>query len=193
MKKPLEALRDKTTTTVEFRNAAHAICGSLLEKTKMRMRRQRVDSKHIVAVVIFRSAVAFLDAALQAFPDASVGVLGFKRDDLTFKPRFYYENLPPLSKKHTVILFDPMLATGGSAQAALKRLKKRGANVRKIYFVGIVAAPEGLVRIMRLIRKENIVLAAVDKGLDKDKMIVPGVGDFGDRYFGYAGRAVING
>lgn len=192
MEKLLNTLRNKRTETPEFRRAACALCNQLLKKTKMRLKERGVDPKNVVIVIVLRAALAFLDPAVTTFPDAPIGVLGFKRDDRTFKPRLYYENLPRPLKKHNILLLDPMLATGGSAEAAVRLLKKRGAHAGTIYFVGIVAAPEGINRLAKLIPKHNCFLAAVDKGLDNRRMIVPGIGDFGDRYFGYAGRAIIS-
>lgn len=192
MEKLLNTLRNKRIGTPEFRRAAHILCNQLLRKTKVHLKEYSIDPKNVVVVIILRAAVAFLDSAIKTFPNAPIGVLGFKRDEHTFKPRLYYENLPKLLKKHVVLLLDPMLATGGSAEAAVKLLQKRGANAGAIYFVGIVAAPEGINRLAKLIPKDNCFLASVDAGLDDKGMIVPGVGDFGDRYFGYTGRAIIS-
>jgi len=168
-----------------FRSAAERACGDLMRQVRKRMSEKRINPDNVIVVIILRAATAFLSAATRAFPDAPVGVLGLKRDERTLKPRWYYENLPAISKKNTVILLDPMLATGGSAKAAVERLRERGANPKNMHFVGVVAAPAGVARLAELIPRENILVAAVDKGLDERGMIVPGIGDFGDRYFGY--------
>lgn len=182
----LKTLRNRRTGTAAFRAASRTLCDGLMRKLKKLLRERNVDPAQIVAVIILRAAVAFLGAAHDAFPGAPVGVFGMKRDEHTKRSHWYYENLPPLSKRSVVVVFDPMLATGGSAEAAVRRLIKRGADARKIYFVGIVAAPEGLARLARHIPQENILLASVDEGLNAHKYIIPGLGDFGDRYFGYA-------
>lgn len=193
MREPLNTLRDRAIGTAEFRTAAQKICTRLLNKQKALLQKRRVPLERVVIVIILRAATAFLATALHTFPDAPVGVLGLKRRTRTFSPRWYYENLPPLSKQSVAVVLDPMLATGGSAQAAVSHLIKRGANPKNIYFVGIIGAPEGLARLGRSIPQENIMLAAVDSGLDTQKLIVPGLGDFGDRYFGYDGDALLGG
>ncbi len=191
MNESLNILRDRSTGTAQFRNTAGKLCSILMRKQKLLLRKRRVSSEHITVVIILRAAVAFLAAATREFPDASVGVLGLKRNERTLAPRWYYENLPHLSKKSVVIILDPMLATGGSAEAAIKRLIKRGADAQRIYFVGIIGASVGLSRLARHIPQENITLAALDKKLNARGMIVPGLGDFGDRYAGYTGKALV--
>ena len=186
----LKILRDRKADTTEFRDATRRLCALLMRKQKTILQKRGVPQKDVVFVVILRASLAFLDAAMQSFPKAPVGVLGLKRDEKTFAPRWYYENLPRLSKKSTVVICDPMLATGGSAEAAIKKLARRGADRKKMYFVGVIAATEGLSRLAKHIPQRNIMLAAVDEKLDARKMIVPGLGDFGDRYFGYEGASV---
>lgn len=191
MQTALDTLRDRSAKTAAFRDAAGKVCIQLMQEAKTHLQRSGVEPNDVIMVVILRAAIAFLDAAVHTFPDAPVGVLGMRRDEGTFAPHWYYENLPPLSKQSAIIVLDPMLATGGSAEAAALRLTERGAEARNIYFVGIIAAPEGVARLARLIPRENIMLAAIDAKLDASGMIVPGFGDFGDRYFGHAGHAVL--
>lgn len=162
-----------------------------MEEMQSRVKAQVAGEQDIVIVLILRAGIAFFEAAIRVFPDAPVGVLGLKRNEQTLDPHWYYENLPSISGTCSVVILDPMLATGGSAEMAVERLEKRGADLKHTYFAGVVAAPEGIARLAELIPRENIVLAAVDEGLDEHGMIVPGVGDFGDRYFGYVGRAII--
>lgn len=185
----LKKLRNRETSTASFREASGKLSARLFSKLAVLLKKRHVLSENISIVIILRAAVALLEPALRAFPKAPVGVLGFKRDEHTFEPYWYYENLPPLSKKTTIILLDPMLATGGSAEAAVLRLLKCGAKRENIYFLGIIGAPEGVVRLAHFIPRENIILSAVDSRLDAKKYIVPGLGDFGDRYFGYDGEA----
>ena len=184
-------LRDRTASTAEFRRAADAVCGHLMRAMKEDLTKKGIDEKDIVVVIILRAALAFLGTVTQVFPNAPVGVLGMKRDEQTLEPYWYYENLPPVSANNTIVIADPMLATGGSVEAAVERLKVRGANTNNIYFVGVIAAPEGVARLSTLIPKENMILGAIDDGLDEHGMIVPGLGDFGDRYFGHGGQAII--
>lgn len=191
IKNSLNILRNRKARTSEFRRAAHAVADGLMKQAKKIIRKHNIDDKDVVFAVILRASLALLPFALKEFPNAPVAVLGFKRDEKTLKPSFYYENLPALSKKQAVVLIDPMLATGGSVEAAIEHLKERGANMQKMFFVGVVAAPQGLSRLARLIPRANIILAAIDNGLTKSGMITPGLGDFGDRYFGHSGKAKI--
>lgn len=185
MDKILAVLRNRKTNIANFRVASEKLCILLMRQMKALLRKREVAVEHAVVTIILRSGVALLPSALRVFSGARVGVLGMKRDERTFAPEWYYENLPPLSRRSTVVLLDPMLATGGTAEAAVTRLIERGAAPHNIYFVGIIAAPEGLARLARLIPREHIVLAAVDTKLDAHKLIVPGLGDFGNRYFGF--------
>lgn len=189
---PLDMLRDRQTDTAGFRAAAREVCTGLIQELRTLLQKHDVDTERVGFVIVLRSAIALLEPAIQVFPQAPVGVLGLKRDEHTLLPRAYYENLPALDEYDAVILLDPMLATGGSAGAAVERLLLRGADPKKLYFVGVIAAPEGLARLCVRIPRENIVLAAVDEKLDPKGMIVPGLGDFGDRYFGYGDAPVFS-
>lgn len=186
----LNILRDRTADTAAFRAASDKLCGGLMRNLKADLEKRGVRPERVAFVIILRAAIALLGPALQAFPHAPVGVLGLKRDEHTLAPRSYYENLPPLDEYDAIVLLDPMLATGGSAEAAVSRLLLRGANPEKLYFAGVIAALVGLSRLSVHIPRENIVLAAVDEKLDDKGMIVPGLGDFGDRYFGYGDAPV---
>jgi len=138
----------------------------------------------IVLVPILRSGITMLHAFTHYFPDASIGVVGLRRDEKTAIAHWYYENLPPLSKKEQVIILDPMIATGGTALETLKKLQEHGVPQEKILFVSMVCAPEGLEAIKAKFDQITIITAAVDDHLNAQKFIVPGLGDFGDRYFG---------
>jgi len=188
----LAILRDKKADTVAFRAATAVVCRNLVEKMRTHLQEENKSLENVVIVMILRAAFAFMNAAMKEFSQAPVAVLGMKRDEKTLEPHWYYENLPPLSRESILVIFDPMLATGGSAEAAIKRLQKHGANLANIYFVGIIAAPEGFSRIAKLIHDENILLGRLDEKLDERGMIVPGLGDFGDRFFGYTDRGVID-
>ncbi|MBI4093423.1 uracil phosphoribosyltransferase [Candidatus Kaiserbacteria bacterium] len=187
----LQTLRDRGSTTAEFRNAVGRVCEHLLRRTKDTLRHKNTGDEDLVFAIILRAALAFLPSVNRVFPGAPIAVLGMKRDEKTLAPRWYYENLPPLTRNSSVIILDPMLATGGSAASAAKKLIERGADPKRMYFCGIVAAPEGILRLSRCIPEDHILLASIDRGLDTFGMITPGLGDFGDRYFGYEGRAVI--
>jgi uracil phosphoribosyltransferase len=158
---------------------------SSIIELKRTLKGNNADESTLIFAVILRAGFALLPEALEAYPDAKVAVLGLRRNERTKKAYWYYENTPKITSKDTIAILDPMLATGGSAVQAVRRLLDLGGNAKKIYFVGVIAAPEGLDRLTRLIPQENLILAAVDNGLDAKKFIVPGLGDFGDRYFGY--------
>ncbi len=135
----------------------------------------------VVLVPVLRAGMGMLDVMLSVFPSASVGYVGLERDESTAVARQYYRKLPDLSGRF-VFLLDPMLATGGSASAAVSLLKEHAAtNVRLLC---IVAAPEGIDRLSEDCPDVDIYAAAVDRCLDERKYIVPGLGDFGDRLYG---------
>lgn len=177
-------LRDRNLSTSEFRKTAEKMTLLLLRKLKIILDKDGAGSEEVLTVIILRAAVAMLPPMLRMFPGTSVGVLGLRRDERTKRAHWYYEKLPPISKKSIIVILDPMLATGGSASAAVSRLILRGADPRNIYFVGVIAAPVGVARLARKIPEAHIILSVIDECLDRDAMIVPGLGDFGDRYFG---------
>jgi uracil phosphoribosyltransferase len=135
----------------------------------------------VVAVPILRAGLGMLDAIVDLFPLVRVGYLGLERDEATFEPSEYYAKLPELSDARTFIL-DPMLATGGSASAAIDSVKKAGAQW--IRMVSIVSAPEGVKTLEAAHPDVDIVTASVDRELSDSAYILPGLGDFGDRLFG---------
>jgi uracil phosphoribosyltransferase len=135
----------------------------------------------IVAVPILRAGLGMLDAVVDLFPEVRVGYLGLERDEATFQPSEYYAKLPRLEDACTFVL-DPMLATGGSAGAALEQVKKAGATW--IRMVSVVSAPEGVQALQEQHPDVDIVTAALDRELNASAYIVPGLGDFGDRLYG---------
>jgi len=192
----LTILRNKATGMSEFRKTsdklAFLLCSLMVEKlsadlnieveTLLGKAQGKSIPKDIMLVPILRSGLALLPAFTSVL-DCSVGVLGLKRNEETKKPEFYYKKFPRELPKKVVIL-DPMLATGGSAAMAVDMLLEEGYLPENVFFCGVVAAQEGIDVLKGKIPEENIVLAAVDPELSDDKFIVPGLGDFGDRYFG---------
>lgn len=136
----------------------------------------------IVVVPILRAGLSLVDSITDFIPDAKVGHLGMYRDEETLKPVDYYSNMPEGLEDALVLLVDPMLATGGSADDAINYLKNEGA--RNIRFISLISAPEGIERITKNHPDVPIITAAVDEKLNDDAYIVPGLGDAGDRYFG---------
>ena len=138
----------------------------------------------VVVVPVLRAGLGMLDAVLELIPGARVGHIGLQRDELTAVASQYYSKLPSDLSRSFVLMIDPMLATGGSAVAALDLLRTSGAhNVRMIC---IVAAPEGIALVEQHHPDVHIFTPAVDEGLNPHKFIVPGLGDFGDRLYGTA-------
>jgi len=138
----------------------------------------------VVVVPVLRAGLGMLDAVLELLPNARVGHIGLQRDELTAVASQYYSKLPPDLRGAFVLMIDPMLATGGSAVAALDLLKVAGAT--EIRMICIVAAPEGIALVERHHPNVHIFTPAVDQGLNAHKFIVPGLGDFGDRLYGTA-------
>jgi uracil phosphoribosyltransferase len=136
----------------------------------------------VVVVPVLRAGLGMLDAVLELVPTARVGHIGLQRDEMTAVASQYYAKLPADLESAFVLMIDPMLATGGSAVAALDRLREAGA--RRIRMICIVAAPEGIALVERHHPEVHIYTPAVDQGLNAHKFIVPGLGDFGDRLYG---------
>jgi len=136
----------------------------------------------VVIVAILRAGLGLVDGFLRLVPDARVGHLGMYRDEEALRPVGYYENIPSGVEDAEVFVVDPMLATGGSSVQAIGRLKRAGA--RRISFVCLVAAPEGVTALHAAHPEVPILTAALDRELDGNGYIRPGLGDAGDRIFG---------
>lgn len=130
---------------------------------------------------ILRAALGMLDSVFKLIPDASVGFLGFQRNEETLEAEFYYAKLPPDYLERSAIIIDPMFATGGTGIDAVNFLKSKG--VKNIRFLTLVAAPEGLKRFYEVHPDVPVYTAAIDEGLNEHGYIVPGLGDAGDRVF----------
>jgi uracil phosphoribosyltransferase len=136
----------------------------------------------VVIVAILRAGLGMVDGFLRLVPDARVGHLGMYRDEEALRPVGYYENIPSGVEDAEVFVVDPMLATGGSATQAIARLKRAGA--KRIHMVSLVAAPEGVKALRAAHPEVTLVTAALDRQLDENGYIRPGLGDAGDRIFG---------
>jgi uracil phosphoribosyltransferase len=191
-------IRDKNTGKVEFVRYAnrlmHMICEEGISYVKPSPKTVttptgseyagcEVDLSSIVAVSIIRAADSMLDVFMNIAPEASVGKILIQRDEATAQPVLYYSKLPTMVGKN-VVLMDPMLATGGSAKAAIKVLIAAGAMEENIMFLNVVACPEGIRNIHADYPKMMIVTGEIDARLDAKSYILPGLGDYGDRYFG---------
>jgi len=193
----LTILRDKSTTIDLFRSASKSLGLILAQETSTHLKKKSINietplapttgsefENEIVLVPILRSGIALVEPFTTFFPKAKVGFVGLRRDEKTAIAELYYKNLPTITPTTEVILLDPMIATGGSACDALKILLESGAREEQIIFAAIIAAREGLERVKREFSKITIVGPHVDADLNEKKFIVPGLGDFGDRYFG---------
>jgi uracil phosphoribosyltransferase len=138
----------------------------------------------LVLIPILRSGLALLPAFAAQYPHAKIGVFGLKRDEKTAIAHWYYKNMPKIDAHDHIILLDPMIATGGSALAALNELSQMGIGQERITFVGVISATPGIEAIRTVYPHLRIITAANDPALNTTKYIVPGLGDFGDRYFG---------
>jgi uracil phosphoribosyltransferase len=141
-----------------------------------------LDGKKLALVSILRAGNGLLDGILELIPSARVGFVGLYRDEETLKPVEYYFKVPTELSDRLVIAVDPMLATGNSSVAAIDKLKEAGAT--NIRFLCLLAAPEGIARMKEAHPDVPIVTAAVDRHLNENGYIVPGLGDAGDRMFG---------
>ena len=146
--------------------------------TKMKM----LDGEDIAIVPILRAGLGFVDGMLALVPNAKVGHVGLYRDPETHKPVEYYCKLPVDIEKRKIFVVDPMLATGGSAAAAIDFIKQRGG--RDIVFMCLIAAPEGIEVLQNAHPDVDIYIAAKDEKLNENAYIVPGLGDAGDRLYG---------
>ncbi len=191
----LTVLRNKNTTTVEFRRQASIVSKILLvEATRqLQVSDERIETPlapmtgkrlkdEIVVVPVLRAGLAMLFALQDFLPSVAVGFIGLERDEQTAQAHEYYRKLPEIFASSKLLVLDPMLATGGSFDDTVVALKNKGA--RQLTLVCIVAAPEGIERIEKNHPDVQIITAAIDSHLNDRKFIVPGLGDFGDRYFG---------
>lgn len=165
-----EAARDLPTEPVSLRTPLKSTMGA------------SIPDDALAVVPILRAGVGMLDGVLSVIPSAAVGVLGMERDHETHEPRSYYAKMPANIENRTVFLIDPMLATGGSAVAAIHFLREQG--VKDIRLLVLVAAPEGVRAVLDEDPDVRIWTCALDEGLNDDAYIVPGLGDAGDRIFG---------
>jgi uracil phosphoribosyltransferase len=143
---------------------------------------ERISGKKLTVVPILRAGLGMVEGVVRLMPAARVGHIGLYRDHESLMPVDYYFKIPPEPASREFIVLDPMLATGGSAVAAVASLKGQGAT--RIQFVCLVAAPEGVQAMLDAHPDVHIFAAALDRGLDENGYIRPGLGDAGDRLFG---------
>ena len=189
-------IRDKNTNTKQFREIVAEIATLMaydsfkdvptqelevetpLEKTKQIV----VKENSIALVPILRAGLGMVEGVLTLFPAAKVGHIGLYRDEETLEPHEYYCKLPKNIEEKVVMVLDPMLATGGSASAALTMLKEHGC--KKIKLLSIIAAPDGIEKLAKEHPDVEIYVSTLDRCLNENGYILPGLGDAGDRIFG---------
>ncbi len=188
-------LRSETTTTKDFRELANEIAllmgyeatkdldlDDVKVKTPITETTGKTISKQVALVPILRAGLGMVDALMSLIPAAKVGHVGLYRDPQTHEPVEYYCKLPTDIERRQVLVLDPMLATGGSAVAAIDFIKKRGA--KRIKLMNIIGAPEGVEAVQKAHPDVDIYIGALDEKLNENCYIVPGLGDAGDRLFG---------
>ena len=191
----LSIMRRKDTSTTEFRILLREIAMFMgyevtrdfpieyeeIETPLMKMNAPKIAGKKVVIAPILRAGLGMVDGLLSLIPAARVGHIGMYRDEETCQPVFYYYKMPA-EKDRLVIVTDPMLATGGSAIDAIRRLKEDGYT--SIRLMCLVASPQGVKAVSEAYPDVEIFLAALDEGLNDKNYILPGLGDAGDRIFG---------
>jgi uracil phosphoribosyltransferase len=190
----LTIMRDKSSTLAQFREACGQVVPCLIYRATAGLETKEKEivtplrettgcelKNEVVFVAILRAGLAMLETALKIIPSARVGYFGLQRDEETAAPTSYYKKLPPLEHAD-VILLDPMLATGGSADYAIKEIKEH--SPKSLSFCCIVAAEEGVKKLRKAHKEVPIYTVAMDGKLNEKNFIVPGLGDFGDRYHG---------
>ncbi|MBB6283087.1 MULTISPECIES: uracil phosphoribosyltransferase [Geobacillus] len=192
----LTYIRDKHTGTKEFRELVEEVATLMafeitrdlpleeveIETPVSKAKARVIAGKKLGVIPILRAGIGMVDGILKLIPAAKVGHVGLYRDPETLKPVEYYVKLPSDVEERDFIIVDPMLATGGSAVAAIEALKKRGA--KSIKFMCLIAAPEGVKAVETAHPDVDIYIAALDERLNDHGYIVPGLGDAGDRLFG---------
>ncbi|MCG3136471.1 MAG: Uracil phosphoribosyltransferase [Phycisphaerae bacterium] len=191
----LTTARKKTTKNREFRQLLNEIAGLMVyeltsdsptRQVEVETPLQRTNgvelASEIILVPILRAGLGMTNGVLQLVPQARVGHIGLYRDEETLQPVTYYHKLPPNMDEAEVMVIDPMLATGGSITAAVTAIKQTGA--RRIKMMCLVAAPEGMKRMLDDHADVVVYTAAVDERLNERGYILPGLGDAGDRLFG---------
>jgi uracil phosphoribosyltransferase len=191
----LTRLRDRRTGPQEFRRIMSEVAALIIYEATRSFTTKTIDVKtplaktrgstlqrEVILVPVLRAGLGMLDSILQLLPHARVGFIGLKREEKSLRALFYHKSLPRDLSRFEVILIDPMLATGGSAVSAMELLTELGA--KHVRLVNLVAAPEGISKVHEHFPGLPIFTAAIDKKLNNNGFIVPGLGDAGDRLFG---------
>ena len=190
----LAILRDASTPTFQFRMLVDEISHLMIfeatrdlalkdvsVQTPVAQAQAKKLATKVMICPILRAALGMLESVFKIIPNASVGFLGFQRNEKTAQAEFFYAKLPADAGERVAIVIDPMFATGGTAIDAVKFLREKG--VKRIKFISVIAAPEGLKRFSEIYPDVSVYTAAIDEKLNEKNYIVPGLGDAGDRVF----------
>ena len=189
-------LRNKKTSNSLFRQtmneASYLIAAEVLKhlkykkvtvQTPLKKTTGKDLAQQVILVPILRAGLGLLEGFVKFLPDAEKGHIGLYRDEQTYEPVEYLFKLPKTKNKKVLVL-DPMLATGNSSIAAINLIKNKGVNIKDVSLISLLAAPEGIKNVKKNHRSLHIFTCQIDAKLDKNKFIVPGLGDAGDRYMG---------
>jgi len=192
----LTILRNKKTSNSLFRQTMNEISYLIAAEVLKHLSYKKISvttpiakttgtelSKSIVIVPILRAGLGLVEGFIKFLPNAEKGHIGLYRDEQTYKPVEYLFKLPKIEEKVFIVL-DPMLATGNSSIEAINLIKKSGVKLKNIISVSLLASPEGIKNFNKTHKKLRLFTCSIDKGLNRDMFIVPGLGDAGDRYMG---------
>jgi uracil phosphoribosyltransferase len=195
VKREITILRDKNTCVRDFRRSLNRLAfhlavavsenlelDEIFVETPLEVTNGVKIKNSIVLIPVLRAGLSMVSSFIELMPNAKVGHIGLQRDEETLLPIEYYYKTPKNLEEAKVFILDPMLATGGSASAAFDFIKKRGA--KDLYFVSIISAPEGIENLQKNHPEVIIYSTSIDRGLNENGYIVPGLGDAGDRTFG---------
>ncbi|MBL0691301.1 MAG: uracil phosphoribosyltransferase [SAR324 cluster bacterium] len=196
IKHKLGYLRNQNTSTKVFRELVSELGSLLIYEASQGLPTHKaavqtwagevvvneISTKSISIVPVMRAGIGMLEGALSIFPNAAVHFLGLFRDENTAQPVVYYDKIKSLPNNNCTFILDPMLATGGTLARTISLLKEKGCS--KIVVVSIIAAPEGVRKIFKEHKDVSIYCAELDQRLNKEKFIIPGLGDAGDRIYG---------
>ena len=192
----LTILRNKRTSNSLFRQTmneiSYLIAGEVLQHLKYKKITVQTPiskapglilSSSLIIVPILRAGLGLIEGFVKFLPDVEKGHIGLYRDEQTYQPVEYLCKLPKVKNK-IILVLDPMLATGNSSSAAINLVKDKGVKIEDIKLVSLLATPEGIKNLTKKQKSLHIFTCSLDKSLDKNKFIVPGLGDAGDRYMG---------
>jgi uracil phosphoribosyltransferase len=195
VKREITQLRDKNTSPEFFRAAVKRLSIILAIEISREFKMKEIEvetplesttgyklAQEIILVPILRAGLGMVNGFLEVIPDAKVGHIGMERNEKTLEPNSYYFKIPSTKENTKTIILDPMLATGGSVTAAISKMKNSG--IRDFTFASLVSAPEGVKNLFKQHPDVELYTTALDKGLNHNGYILPGLGDAGDRTFG---------